>query len=542
MTRSPWSGPPPTATFDHAATADEDYTAASGTITFLPGQTSRAIRIATVTDAMFEQDESFSLALSNPEGGRLENETATGTILNDDLAVEVNILSPHAPAGGHGEVLEGHPIFAYVARSLSREAADVPRSALTQEALTVDLTATQTGDFISGALPTSATIPVGQLSVQLVIPTVDDDVFEPDGLVKIALQEGDGYAFGISSTQTNTRIRDNDGGRLSIANAAGSEDDGKVTFTISLNQALPAEATAEYRTMDGTATSSDATTPGSLGKDFEAASGTVRIPAGQTETTVSVTVLDDTFYEPENEQFTIRLSNPSANVNLEDPEATGTITDSDDRMVVGLELKAHEFPENLGAPAPVVLQLSPAENSTTTAVEGEVTVEWSLEQNTALAGKDYAAGSGEATFALGSLEATAEVILIDDEYFEALRESLYFNLTGGPLVDLSASQVKQRASIVIIDDEEMEAVVTTPESSVTEGDKASFTVTLVGSRSEADTTVNFEISGTASEVDDYTRPANSTPGDGGVLTGSFDVPAGERKATLKITTLEDRCC
>ena len=525
-------------TFHHPATAGEDYTAASGTITFLPGQTSRAIRIATTTDTMYEQDESFSLALSNPVGGDLENDTATGTILNDDLALEINILSPHAPSGGTGEVTEGQAVFAYVTRSLSSEADDdVPRSALTQEDLTVDLEVTQTGDFVSAALPTSVTIPVGQLSAQLVIPTDDDEVFEPDGLVTIALQDRGDYGLG-QSTKTMTAILDNDGGGLSIADAAGSEDDGKVTFTLSLNEALPAEATVEYRTVDGTATSSDGSTPGSLGKDFEPAGGTVTIPAGQTQATVSVTVLDDTFYEPDDEQFTIRLSNPSSNVNLDDTEATGTITDSDDKMVVGLKAKAHEFPENLGMPAPVVLQLAPAEGSSTTAVEGEVTVNWSLEQNTASAGKDYAAGSGTATFALGSLEATAEVLLIDDEYYEALRESFYFNLAGGPLVDLSASQVKQRATIVIIDDEEMQAVVSTPDSSVTEGGEASFTITLVGSRSEADTTVNYEISGTASEGDDYTGPENSTPGDG-LLTGSLVVPAGARKATLKITTLDD---
>src|SRR5207237_1377561 len=49
-----------------ATTADNDYVAASGTVTFLPGQTSQTITVQVVGDTKFEPDETFFVNLSMP--------------------------------------------------------------------------------------------------------------------------------------------------------------------------------------------------------------------------------------------------------------------------------------------------------------------------------------------------------------------------------------------------------------------------------------------------------------------------------------------
>ena len=75
------------ATSDGAATAPADYTAANGTIRFSPGETSKEIQVAVVGDTIYEQDETFTVALSNPVNATIAGGSATGTIQNDDPLV-----------------------------------------------------------------------------------------------------------------------------------------------------------------------------------------------------------------------------------------------------------------------------------------------------------------------------------------------------------------------------------------------------------------------------------------------------------------------
>ena len=73
------------ATRDGSARAGEDYTAASGTLTFAAGESSKTVEVAVIDDAHDEGEETFVLALSNASGARLEDAEATGTIENADL-------------------------------------------------------------------------------------------------------------------------------------------------------------------------------------------------------------------------------------------------------------------------------------------------------------------------------------------------------------------------------------------------------------------------------------------------------------------------
>ena len=76
-------------TSDLSATAGVDYNAVSDSLTIQAGLLSGAITVQVVGDTEFEPDETFTLTLSNPQGGSFASGTtldATGSIENDDTA------------------------------------------------------------------------------------------------------------------------------------------------------------------------------------------------------------------------------------------------------------------------------------------------------------------------------------------------------------------------------------------------------------------------------------------------------------------------
>jgi hypothetical protein len=73
------------ATVDGSATvADFDYVAASGTLSFAPGEVSKPVPVTVFGDARFEPDEIFGISLSNPVNGVIVVPQALATIVNDD--------------------------------------------------------------------------------------------------------------------------------------------------------------------------------------------------------------------------------------------------------------------------------------------------------------------------------------------------------------------------------------------------------------------------------------------------------------------------
>ncbi|PYS46814.1 MAG: hypothetical protein DMF68_17885, partial [Acidobacteria bacterium] len=73
------------ATADGTATvADNDYQAASGTLTFNPGETQKTITVKVNGDTKAEPDENFFVNLSNPVNAPISDNQGLGTILSDD--------------------------------------------------------------------------------------------------------------------------------------------------------------------------------------------------------------------------------------------------------------------------------------------------------------------------------------------------------------------------------------------------------------------------------------------------------------------------
>ena len=95
------------ATADDTATAGDDYTAVSGTLTFSAGETSKTVSVPIIDDSVEDGGETFTLTLSNPSGAgaQLADAQATATINNDE--VETPVLTAaftDVPTSHGGEV------------------------------------------------------------------------------------------------------------------------------------------------------------------------------------------------------------------------------------------------------------------------------------------------------------------------------------------------------------------------------------------------------------------------------------------------------
>ncbi|MFK7937003.1 MAG: choice-of-anchor Q domain-containing protein, partial [Saprospiraceae bacterium] len=105
---------------------------------------------------------------------------------------------------------------------------------------------------------------------------------------------------------------------LTIADLTVSEADGTADVVVTSSATAAQDITVEYTTTSGTATADN---------DFTIISGTATISAGETQTTISVPIIDDPTFEPA-ETFSVVLSKPTV-ASLADNSATVTINDND---------------------------------------------------------------------------------------------------------------------------------------------------------------------------------------------------------------------
>ena len=139
-------------------------------------------------------------------------------------------------------------------------------------------------------------------------------------------------AFSRLSSPTNAFIADgqsvgtllDDQPRISISDVARSEGrKGKTTlfiFTVTLSAAYDQPVTMSYRTVNGTATTSD--------NDYVAKTGTLTFAPGETSKTITIEVKGDTKKEA-NEAFYLELFALSSNALFTKNRGLGTILNDD---------------------------------------------------------------------------------------------------------------------------------------------------------------------------------------------------------------------
>ena len=219
------------ATTGDTATSDTDFTAASDTLTVMPGETTATVAVATEDDTLDEPDEeTFTLTLSSPSNATLGEATATGTITDNDDPPTLGVADAAAT--------EGDPVEFTVTLSA---------------AATADVTATWTASTIEGdegkaaaadlGSPTTGlvTVPKGETTATFTVATAEDTLDENDETFTVALSSPPSNAtLATDATTATGTIVDND-----VAPNAAPSFTSSDTFTPAENQTAAGTVRAE---------------------------------------------------------------------------------------------------------------------------------------------------------------------------------------------------------------------------------------------------------------------------------------------------------
>ena len=511
---------------DGAATPGEDYEAASGTLTFAPGETSKTVVVAVLDDDTWEEDETFVVVLSNASGAGLSVATAVGTINNDDKRQRVY-------ANGK-ELEEGEDavfrLFRYQLlpdRPTPQDEGDVS----SRGPLVVGLDFTQDGDCLGTALPATAVFEAGEEETTVTVPTVDDEQYEPTCRIRLTLTADPAVELRLPTKPAE--VLDNDM-PVSIDDAQADESDGEITFTVRLaeastNVSFDDPIAVDVVTSDGTATSHGAVSESDrdLGADFVHKRETLEFYEGERERPFTVKLVDDDFDEADIETFTVTLSNPSL-ARLADATATGTIRDDDDDppLVRLLGPANAVIDENAQEPPRFEVQTIYVEGGAV-ASERHISIRWQATPGTATPGEDYRETGGTVVIPAGHAASESfAVAIVDDDLFEEEFETFTVTLTGAENAVLKEDE--KSFEISIRDTEQLVAEVEPVAEAVYEGQPASFTVRLSEGESTAPVELSYTTAGTADVGADYIAPS-----------GTLTIPAGQQSGTITINTLPD---
>ena len=264
---------------------------------------------------------------------------------------------------------------------------------------------------------------------------------------------------GLGKSQT-IRVMSAYRSSLSIEDVREREDVGGMVFEVTLS-----EASDDMVTVDWTTSNDTAETPA----DYQEESGTLTFAAGETVQTLTVTIINDTVDEEEEETFTVTLSN-AVNAGIEDASATGTITDDDVPSVrVSFEQGTYTVAEGSTVPVTVTLNADP---------ERTVIIPITTTDQDGASSADYSGVPASVTFNAGDTEVdinfSASSDSVDDD-----GESV--KLTFGITLPTGVSTGTTDEAVVSITDDDVPSVSLSFEQSsysVDEGDTVDVTVTL----------------------------------------------------------------
>ena len=219
-----------------------------------------------------------------------------------------------------------------------------------------------------------------------------------------------------------------------------------------------------------------------------------------------------------NEQIIVTLSNPTA-------PGTATIGGSP----VTLTIIDNELTPNFSVNNVTVTEGQTAEFtvSLNAPTDRDVTVDFTTSDNSAIHGEDYTAISGTATIPAGETQATISVETTDDSEIEAGEESFTVTLSN-PATDTVIEDGTGVATIQDNDEVPISKISISDAATVTEGETASFTVSL-DQPATTDVTVEF-----ATSDNSATAEADYTPN-----SATVAIPAGETEATISVETTDD---
>ena len=302
------------------ATPTTDYTALTGTVTVLAGETTATIDVSgIVADSLVEGNETVIVTLTATDNGGIAvaaspNDTATVNIADGDTA---NVSVVTTTNGNEAGPVDGQ--FTVTQSATSATDTVITYSVAGTATATTDYTAL-TGTVTVLAGDTTATIDVSGIVADSLVEGVETVI------VTLTATDNAGITVAASPNDAATvNIADADTANVSVATTTNGNEAGPVDgqFTVTQSTTSATDTVVTY-SVAGTATPTT---------DYTALTGTVTVPAGDTTATIDVSgIVADSLVEgnetvivtltaTDNAGITVAVSpNDTATVNIADAD------------------------------------------------------------------------------------------------------------------------------------------------------------------------------------------------------------------------------
>ncbi|MFO7538175.1 MAG: Calx-beta domain-containing protein, partial [Chloroflexota bacterium] len=500
-------------TVDDTAVAGSDYQTTGGTLSFSPnGPLTQTISVPVIGNTIYEADKTFLVQLTNPLNAVMVRAEGVGTILNDDAPPALSIADVTA--------LENSGLMTFTV-SLD----GVSGLPALVDYTTLDGTAVAGSDYITttGTL----TFPSGTISQTVSVPLIDNNLLDGSKTFTVTLSNPISATIAHGSA-LGTILDDEEQPALSISDSTVTAPlpppftwppppppTVTAVFTVAISHPYFMDVSFEYATRDDTAVAGMPPDD-----DYEATNGNLTIPAGQTTAVISVTVYANYEDQPD-KTFFVDLSNP-VYATLGDAEGVGTILNQAPEPSV---FSYDEWVWEDAGEFDIYVTLVDEEYSSVSS-QKIVSVDYYMEDITAVTDIDYQPISGTITFMPGERELLTPLFTIidrPDDYYGDRTFALVFTNTVNTNLNLG-----DRA-IITIRDRQPKPLIEIGPVTVAQGElEASFPVTL--SRAVAvDVSVSYDtLDSTAVAGRDYTA-----------ITGTLTIPAGITQTGITVPLIPD---
>jgi hypothetical protein len=374
------------------AVAGTDYSGPTGSVTIASGYASTTIVINPLDDGDGDDGQSGASVMATLAAG-------SGYVIGAPNQATLTVAEEAPPTVS---------ITATTATTLETGSSPgvftVSRTGPTDDPVVVQYSvsgsATPGTDYTS--LSGSVTIPIGQASVPINVSPNDDgdgDDTTPSNTVTASISSALGYTVGSPSSAT-VIINEDFIPTVSVSASPSSiaEVGGSGNFVVTLSGAAASNITVAY-TVSGSASS---------GTDYQALSGSVVVPAGQTTANITVTPLDDGDGDEigSTPTITVMLQSGSGYHVGSPNNATMTITEDAPPPTVSISTTNPTTAEAGGSPGVFTVSLSSPPTTS-------LTVYYSIE-GTAVNNTDYQTLNGSVVFFPGQSSTNILVSPLDD--------------------------------------------------------------------------------------------------------------------------------
>lgn len=370
-------------TVERSARSGVHFATTTGTLTFAPGETMRWIEIPLINDNIYRGYGVFNVALSEPTGAILGEETAfVVSVSEDDPAPAISLDGP----------AERHIVET-----------DGPQSVTLALTLTGATTVPVTVEWQTSDLPEKSgevTFAAGETHKNVIIRIPGNQ--QNGGTKNILIDFGSGWP--VEPRFVRIIVRDDEAANIVASDVTVNEDAGSAQVTLSMTPPQSEPVLVVYSTSDATAVAP---------MDYTPANGTVSFAPGQTQATINIPIVNDALVEGD-ESLDLTLEYDSGNLDYEHFAVNAIIVDDEvtTRPNVSIDDTQIAEPEDGMASLTFAVHLSAASSRT-------VTVHYSTVNGTAVSGLDYQSSEESVVFAPGETQKTIALPVFGDVLAES---------------------------------------------------------------------------------------------------------------------------